>query len=84
MTASVEDIPMFKDPVNKRLEALYMVKLCLVDPTLQLAIAAVSIYKTLDVWSKIISQDPRSILIDPSVHQRMELILWPYSTVLMG
>lgn len=73
----VEDVPVFKDSENKRLEAIFNAFFSLTDPTMQPTVAGISIYQTR-------LPDLGSILMDQSILQQLELLLWPCNIVLIA
>lgn len=63
----VEDALVFKDPVDKRLEALLKTSFALLVATMQLTLVSMAICQTLAAWANHMAHSHGSILMDPLV-----------------
>lgn len=65
---------MFKDPINKHLEALSTSLFLLAGSALEQSIALMSVCQTLGEWAKFMSKYPATIDTDPLIVERLELM----------
>lgn len=70
----VQNVLVFNDPVDKKLDALLKALFSMASSAMQLAVVAVSVFQALTVWSKYMARDPRSIWTFPSVLHQLELL----------